>query len=58
MLEPGNPDLVFGKTPDGGSLIDSAWRDNGALQADGQPGTRHTTGWSLARNRPISAFTA
>jgi len=26
-------------------------------QADGQPGPRNTTGWSLARNRPISAFT-
>lgn len=27
-------------------------------QADGQPGARHTTGWSLARNRPIHTFTA
>lgn len=26
-------------------------------QADGQPGAQHTTGWSLARNRPIAAFT-
>lgn len=26
-------------------------------QADGQPGTQHATGWSLARNRPIGAFT-
>ena len=26
-------------------------------QADGQPGAQHTTGWSLARNRPISSFT-
>lgn len=27
-------------------------------QADGQPAAQHTTGWSLARNRPIGAFTA
>lgn len=27
-------------------------------QADGQPATRNTTGWSIARNRPITAFTA
>ena len=27
-------------------------------QANGQPGAQHTTGWSLARNRPIGAFTA
>ncbi|MDN2714527.1 type VI secretion system tube protein Hcp [Janthinobacterium sp. SUN120] len=26
-------------------------------QADGQPGDQQTTGWSLARNRPIRAFT-
>lgn len=26
-------------------------------QADGQPGAQQATGWSLARNRPISAFT-
>ncbi|MEX0142097.1 hypothetical protein D3C85_396560 [compost metagenome] len=26
-------------------------------QADGKPGPQHTTGWSLARNRPIGAFT-
>lgn len=27
-------------------------------QADGKPSPQHTTGWSLARNRPIGAFTA
>ena len=27
-------------------------------QADGKPAARRTTGWSLARNRPIGAFTA
>lgn len=27
-------------------------------QADGQPATQNTTGWSLARNRPIAALTA
>ncbi|PHV29481.1 hypothetical protein CSQ93_05285 [Janthinobacterium sp. BJB426] len=27
-------------------------------RADGQPAAQNTTGWSLARNRPISAFTA
>ncbi|MGX9697978.1 Hcp family type VI secretion system effector [Janthinobacterium lividum] len=33
LLEPGNPELVFGKTPDGGSAgIDAIWRDGGALQ--------------------------
>ena len=26
-------------------------------QADGKPSSQHTTGWSLARNRPIGAFT-
>ena len=26
-------------------------------QADGQPGAQQATGWSLARNRPISSFT-
>lgn len=35
LLEPGNGELVFGKTPDGsggGSLVDASWRDSGALQ--------------------------
>ena len=36
LLEPGNGELVFGKTPDdgssGGSLIDASWRDSGAMQ--------------------------
>ena len=27
-------------------------------RADGQPAAQNTTGWSLARNRPIGAFTA
>jgi len=42
LLEPGNGELVFGKMPDGGigssdgSLIDSAWRDGGALQDMGR----------------------
>lgn len=39
LLEPGNPDFVFGKAPDGassGSLIDSARRENGALQELGR----------------------
>ena len=32
LLEPGNGECVFGKGADsGGSLIDSAWRDGGAL---------------------------
>lgn len=33
LLEPGNPELVFGKTPDGGKAgIDAIWRDAAALQ--------------------------
>ena len=35
LLEPGNRELVFGKTPDddnGGSLINASWRNGGALQ--------------------------
>ena len=36
LLEPGNPELVFGKTPDGGSAgIDAIWRDAAALQGMG-----------------------
>ena len=37
LLEPGNPELVFGKTPDGGKAgIDAIWRDAAALQGMGQ----------------------
>ena len=39
LLEPGNPELVFGKTPDGGNGgnggIDAIWRDAAALQGMG-----------------------
>lgn len=36
LLEPGNPDLVFGKAPDGGNAgIDANWRDAAALQGMG-----------------------
>ena len=36
LLEPGNPELVFGKTPDVGNAgIDALWRDASALQGMG-----------------------
>lgn len=39
------------------SFTEILW-SHSVQQADGKPATRHTTGWSLARNRPIGAFTA
>jgi type VI secretion system secreted protein Hcp len=38
------------------SFTEILW-SHSVQQADGQPGPPHTTGWSLARNRPIGAFT-
>ncbi|APA68716.1 Hcp family type VI secretion system effector [Janthinobacterium sp. 1_2014MBL_MicDiv] len=38
------------------SFTEILW-SHSVQQADGQPGAQHTTGWSLARNRPIAAFT-
>ena len=38
-------------------LTESLWTCS-LQQADGQPAAEHTTGWSLARNRPIHTFTA
>lgn len=38
------------------SFTEILW-SHSVQQADGQPGTGQATGWSLARNRPISAFT-
>ncbi|WP_251373875.1 type VI secretion system tube protein Hcp [Janthinobacterium sp. JC611] len=36
LLEPGNPEFVFGKAPDGGGNIDAIWRDAAALRGMGQ----------------------
>lgn len=37
------------------SFTEILW-SHSVLQADGKPGSQSTTGWSLARNRPIGAF--